>query len=86
MDVSTEPDSNDVKQLRAAARASFRTGAAVTLRQWVGNGERLMKTLDILEAEGADLTRSRPLGSLRLDPRSATHRNECRKGEGQAGR
>jgi len=57
MDVSTEPDSNDVKQLRAAARASFRTGAAVTLHQWVGGGERLMKTLDILEAEGADLAR-----------------------------
>jgi phosphotriesterase-related protein len=57
MDVSTEPDSNDVKQLRAAARASFRTGAAITLHQWVGDGERLMKTLDILEAEGADLAR-----------------------------
>jgi len=57
MDIATEPDSNDVKQLRAAARASFKTGAALTLHQWVGDGERLMKTLDILETEGADLQR-----------------------------
>jgi phosphotriesterase-related protein len=57
MEITTEPDSNDVKQLRAAARASSRTGAAVTLHQWVGDGVRLMQTLDILEAEGADLTR-----------------------------
>jgi len=57
MEIATGPDSNDVKQLRAAARASARTGAAVTLHQWVGDGERLMKTLDILEAEGADLAR-----------------------------
>jgi len=57
MDLATEPDSNDVKQLRAAARASARTGAALTLHQWVGDGERLIKTLDILEAEGADLAR-----------------------------
>lgn len=57
MDIATEPDSNDVKQLRAAARASARTGAALTLHQWVGDGKRLLKTLDILEAEGADLTR-----------------------------
>jgi phosphotriesterase-related protein len=57
MDLATEPDSNDVKQLRAAARASVKTGAALTLHQWVGDGERLMKTLDILEAEGADLGR-----------------------------
>jgi phosphotriesterase-related protein len=57
MEIATEPDSNDVKQLRAAARASARTGAALTLHQWVGEGQRLMKTLDILEAEGADLER-----------------------------
>jgi phosphotriesterase-related protein len=57
MEIATKPDSNDVKQLRAAARASARTGAALTLHQWVGDGERLMKTLDILEAEGADLER-----------------------------
>lgn len=57
MDIATEPDSNDVKQLRAAARASARTGAALTLHQWVGDGENLMKTLDILEIEGADPTR-----------------------------
>jgi phosphotriesterase-related protein len=57
MDIATAPDSNDVKQLRAAARASARTGAALTLHQWVGDGERLMKTLDILQAEGADLAR-----------------------------
>jgi phosphotriesterase-related protein len=57
MNITTEPDSNDVKQLRAAARASSKTGAAITLHQWVGDGQQLMKTLDILEAEGADLSR-----------------------------
>jgi phosphotriesterase-related protein len=57
MNITTEPDSSDVKQLRAAARASSRTGAAITLHQWVGDGQRLMRTLDILEAEGADLSR-----------------------------
>jgi phosphotriesterase-related protein len=57
MDIATEPDSDDVKQLRAAARASARTGAALTLHQWVGDGKQLMRTLDILESEGADLKR-----------------------------
>ena len=57
MDIATEPDSNDVKQLRAAARASARTGAALTLHQWVGDGAQLMRTLDILATEGADLKR-----------------------------
>jgi len=57
MNIANEPDSNDVKQLRAAARASASTGAALTLHQWVGDGENLKKTLDILEAEGADLKR-----------------------------
>jgi phosphotriesterase-related protein len=57
MDIATQPDSNDVKQLRAAARASARTGAALTLHQWVGDGQKLAQMLDILEAEGADLQR-----------------------------
>ncbi len=57
MDLSTDPDSTDVRQLRAAARASARTGAAITLHQWVGDGQDLRKTLDILEQEGADLSR-----------------------------
>lgn len=57
MDIATDPDSNDVKQLRAAARASSRTGAAISLHQWVGDGEQLLETLAILEAEGADLRR-----------------------------
>jgi phosphotriesterase-related protein len=57
MNLTTEPDSNDVKQLRAAARASARTGAALTLHQWVGDGTELTKTLNILQAEGADLRR-----------------------------
>jgi phosphotriesterase-related protein len=57
MDLSTDPDSSDVRQLRAAARASARTGAAITLHQWVGDGQELKKTLDILEQEGADLSR-----------------------------
>lgn len=57
MDLRTDPDSTDVRQLRAAARASVRIGAAITLHQWVGDGRDLSKTLDILAAEGADLTR-----------------------------
>ncbi|MEZ5930181.1 MAG: hypothetical protein R3C55_17095 [Parvularculaceae bacterium] len=58
MTVVTAPeDSDDVKQLRAAARASRRTGAAITLHQWVGDGSQFMKMLDILEEEGADLSR-----------------------------
>jgi phosphotriesterase-related protein len=58
MTIITEPaDSSDVRQLRAAARASHRTGATISLHQWVGDGSQLMKTLDILEAEGADLSR-----------------------------
>ena len=58
MTIVTEPaDSSDVRQLRAAARASRRTGATISLHQWVADGSRLMKTLDILEAEGADLSR-----------------------------
>ena len=57
MDITTGPDSNDTQQVRAAARASVKTGAAITLHQWVGDGVTLMNTLDILEAEGADLKR-----------------------------
>jgi len=58
MTIITEPaDSSDVRQLRAAARASHRTGATISLHQWVGDGSRLMKTLDILQSEGADLSR-----------------------------
>lgn len=57
MDIATGPDSNDTQQVRAAARASLKTGAAVTLHQWVGDGVTLMNTLDILAAEGADLKR-----------------------------
>jgi phosphotriesterase-related protein len=58
MTITTHPsDSGDVKQLRAAARASRITGAAITLHQWIRDGEALPKTLDILEVEGADLSR-----------------------------
>ena len=57
MDLATDPDSTDVRQVRAAARASARTGAALTLHQWVGDGSELFKTLDLLKAEGADLRR-----------------------------
>lgn len=58
MTITTHPsDSADVKQLRAAARASRITGAAITLHQWIRDGEALPKTLDILEEEGADLSR-----------------------------
>lgn len=57
MDITTGPDSNDTQQVRAAARASIKTGAAISLHQWVGDGTTLMNTLDILAAEGADLSR-----------------------------
>lgn len=58
MTIATKPaDSGDVKQLRAAARASRITGAAITLHQWIRDGEALPITLDILEEEGADLSR-----------------------------
>ena len=57
MNITTGPDSSDVMQIRAAARASVMTGATVTLHQWIGDGATLAKTLDILETEGADLTR-----------------------------
>ena len=58
MDVTTEPqDSAEVKGLRAAARASRLTGAAISLHQWVRDGVALGRTLDIIEAEGGDLSR-----------------------------
>lgn len=58
MDISTNPaDSAEVKGIRAAARASRITGAAITLHQWVRDGSALMKTLDIIEEEGGDLNR-----------------------------
>ena len=47
---------NEIKSLRAAARASKLTGGAITLHRGGTDAER-RQTLDILEAEGADLTR-----------------------------
>ena len=58
MEIVTDPqDSAEVKGVRAAARASRLTGAAITLHQWVRDGVALTKTLDIIEQEGGDLTR-----------------------------
>jgi phosphotriesterase-related protein len=58
MEIVTHPqDSAEVKGIRAAARASRATGAAISLHQWVGDGVALSRTLDILESEGADLSR-----------------------------
>lgn len=58
MEIVTDPqDSAEVKGLRAAARASRTTGAAISLHQWMGDGAALNRTLDILQSEGADLSR-----------------------------
>lgn len=58
MAVSVSPgDSAEAKVLRAAARASRSTGAAISLHQWIRDGKMLEVTLEILEAEGADLSR-----------------------------
>lgn len=58
MEIVTDPhDSAEVKGVRAAARASRITGAAITLHQWVRDGVALARTLDIIEQEGGDLTR-----------------------------
>lgn len=58
MEIVTHPhDSAEVKGLRAAAGASRATGAAISLHQWLGDGTALNRTLDILESEGADLSR-----------------------------
>ena len=58
IEVVTHPqDSSEVKGIRAAARASRVTGAAISLHQWMGDGSALSRTLDILESEDADLSR-----------------------------
>ncbi len=58
MDIQTDPvDSIEVKGLRAAARASQITGAAITIHQWIRDGAALLKTLEIIEEEGGDLNR-----------------------------
>lgn len=58
MYISTSPEySAEARALRAAARASRLTGAALSLHQWIRDGEMLELTLRILEEEGADLSR-----------------------------
>ena len=57
MYISTSPDSAETKALRAAARASRMTGAALSLHQWIRDGEMLELSLGILEEEGVDLSR-----------------------------
>lgn len=47
---------NEMKSIRAAARASRMTGAAVTFHRG-GNGEEKFRVLDAMVAEGADLRR-----------------------------
>jgi phosphotriesterase-related protein len=47
---------NEIKNLRASARASRATGAAITLHRG-GIGAEKLQTMAILEAEGADLSR-----------------------------
>jgi phosphotriesterase-related protein len=53
----TPEDSVEVRVLRAAARASRLTGAAITLHDQIGRPEKYHVALDILEADGADLSR-----------------------------
>lgn len=50
-------DSNEVRVLRAAARASRLTGAAITLHNYFGKNHIWHTALDVLEKEGADLSR-----------------------------
>ena len=53
---TTPKESNEIRVLRAAARASRLTGAAISIHnEWNLNNFHL--TLDILESEGADLSR-----------------------------
>lgn len=58
MYVSLDPvESAEAKALRAAARASRMTGAALSVHQWIRDGEMLELSLQIIEEEGADLGR-----------------------------
>lgn len=50
-------DSNEVKVLRAAAHASQLTGAAITLHSSFGSLSNISQSVDLLEKEGADLSR-----------------------------
>lgn len=58
MYVSLEPEeSAEARALRAAARASRMTGAALSVHQWIRDGKMLDLSLRIIEEEGADLRR-----------------------------
>ena len=60
--------SNEIKSIKAAARASKATGAAITLhRSGFGRDEKL-QTLRIISEEGADLTRTIMGHSDRITP------------------
>ena len=50
-------ESDEVRVLRAAARASRLTGAAISLHSDFSNLQHLNTSVDVLEEEGADLTR-----------------------------
>lgn len=56
--IKFSPESNDVRVLRAAARASQLTGVAISLHNMIiPSKNNLHVALDILEEEGADLAR-----------------------------
>jgi phosphotriesterase-related protein len=58
MYVSLDPEeSTEARALRAAARASRMTGAALSVHQWIRDGKMLELSLQIIEEEGADLGR-----------------------------
>lgn len=50
-------ESNEVRVLRAAARASRLTGAAISVHNYIGRNGIWHTALDILEEEGADMSR-----------------------------
>ena len=57
-DLSSNPkDSNELRVIRAAARASQLTGTSISFHSVFSQKEQLHLVLDILEEEGADLSR-----------------------------
>ncbi len=54
---SAEPETGETRVLRAAAMASLWTGAAISIHSDFYDMSKLTLALDLLEGEGADLTR-----------------------------
>jgi phosphotriesterase-related protein len=58
-DLELNPDNNETRILRASARASRLTGAALSLHYTYGDDTRaaILRSLDVIEQEGLDLSR-----------------------------